>query len=129
MDAQKKSRKNPLVDFYLIFYNFVSALGYFFKFKKDFIWLILIKRWVYVLYLTVKTALSWKSQQDFMISKNLYSITRDVLKILLASAGLEVFHAAFRLVPSNPMVVFPQVFIRFLVIWAVADVFSTVILK
>ena len=82
---------------------------------------------MYVLFLTAKTVLTWESKKDVLFSKNLYSETRIPLKVLLATAGLEVLNAAFRFVKSNPVVVFPQVFVRFLVIWAVADVFSVVI--
>lgn len=81
---------------------------------------------MYALYLTIRTVSSWESRYEYSISKNLYHETGFCLKILLTTAGLEVFHAAFRIVPSNPMVVFPQVFIRFLVIWAIADIFPSV---
>lgn len=91
---------------------------------------ILLKlRWVYVFVLTVKTALSWNSKEELFSSNNLYSTIRTPLKVLLASAGLEVIHAVLRIVPSNPAVVFPQVFIRFLVIWGVAENFASVQLK
>lgn len=58
-------------------------------------------------------------------AKDLYKTTSFFLKILLSTSYLEIFHAAFKLVPSNPVIIFPQVFIRWIVIFGVVDNFST----
>ena len=73
---------------------------------------------------SIRTVLTWKNLKDFYIAKNLYANTSYSLKILLSTAYLEIFHAIFRLVPSNPSIVFPQVFIRWIVILGVVDNFS-----
>ncbi len=76
------------------------------------------------MFVSIQTILAWKSSKEFYIAKNLYSNTSFTLKMLLTTAFLEIFHAFFGLVPSNPAVVFPQVFIRWLVIFGVVDNFS-----
>ena len=77
--------------------------------------------------LTVKTTLTWKDSNDFFQSKNLYTNVRKPLITLLATAYLEVFHAVVKLVPSNPSIVFMQVFARFICVVGVVDVFKVVI--
>ena len=105
---KSQSKNGFLSTTYLALYNLVSSVA-----------------WAYVLFLTLKAASTWTRYEDLYESKNVYSNVRDLLKLLLVTASLEVFHAAFRLVPSNPVIVFIQVFIRFLVVWGVADVFQT----
>jgi hypothetical protein len=75
---------------------------------------------------TTQTFLSWKDSNDLLEAKNLYKNTRLTLKLLIVTPGLEVIHAITRLVPSNPVIVFVQVFIRFLVVWGVVDCFESV---
>jgi len=102
-----ESGSGGLKNIYLKAYNLLSALG-----------------WLYVAVLTVKTTLTWKDSNDFFQSKNLYTNVRKPLITLLATAYLEVFHAVVKLVPSNPSIVFMQVFARFICVVGVADVFK-----
>jgi hypothetical protein len=85
-----------------------------------------ILRWVVLLFQTTQTVLSWKDGNDLLQAKNLYKNTRFTLKLLIATPGLEVIHAMTHLVPSNPVIVFVQVFIRFLVVWGITDCFELV---
>ena len=101
--------ESQLKSLYLKAYNICSALG-----------------WTYVFYLTVNTMLTWKSLDDFYTSKNLYASTGFALKFLLSTAFLEFFHALFKLVRSNPMIVFIQCFARLAVIVGVTDIFNEV---
>ena len=63
---------------------------------------------------------------DFYTSKNLYASTGFALKFLLSTAFLEFVHALFKLVRSNPMIVFIQCFARLAVIVGVTDIFNEV---
>lgn len=63
---------------------------------------------------------------DLYTSKNIYTTTKYAIKLLLSSAFLEFFHALFKLVRSNPMIVFIQCFARFVVILGVTDIFAEV---
>ena len=109
--AKNSSEKNSfLSNLYLAIYNIVSSAG-----------------WLYLLYLVVRSALAWTNKYaDLQESRNVYANVREPLKFLLATAFLEVVHAVVGLVKSNPAIVFVQCFIRFLVIWGVADVFQPV---
>ncbi len=73
---------------------------------------------------SIRTVLTWKNSKDFYTAKNLYVNTCFSLKLLLSTAYLEIFHAMFKLVPSNPAIVFPQVFIRWIVVFGVVDNFN-----
>lgn len=88
--------------------------------------ILLLCRWVYVMFLTVNTMLTWTSMDDLYTSKNIYATTKYAIKLLLLSAFLEFFHALFKLVRSNPMIVFIQCFARFVVIIGVTDIFVEV---
>lgn len=79
---------------------------------------------IYVLINSIRTVLTWKNSKDFYTAKNLYVNTCFSLKLLLSTAYLEIFHAMFKLVPSNPAIVFPQVFIRWIVVFGVVDNFN-----
>ena len=83
-------------------------------------------RWLFILVQTIKTILEWKDLKDLRVAKNLYANTSFGLKLFLSSAYLEILHAYFKIVPSNPVIVFVQVFARFIVIVGFADVFEVV---
>lgn len=70
--------------------------------------------------------LKWRGIDDLYSSKNIYATTKLTIKLLLTSAFLEFFHALFKLVRSNPMIVFIQCFARFVVIIGVTDIFAEV---
>ena len=76
--------------------------------------------------MTINTIITWKSKTDIYEAKNLYQSTKDPLKILLATSFLEIFHAVVKIVPSNPIIIFIQVFIRFMVVWGITDGFEEV---
>ncbi len=71
--------------------------------------------------------LHWKSLDDFLKSKSLYDETGLAVRILLSTAYLEVLHAAFKFVPSNPVITFVQVFARFVSVFGVVHLFKVVI--
>lgn len=73
---------------------------------------------------TIQTVLTWKTSEDIYTAKDLYKNTKFSLKLLLSTAYLEIVHAIFKLVPSNPLIVFPQVFIRWVIIFGIADNFT-----
>jgi very-long-chain (3R)-3-hydroxyacyl-CoA dehydratase len=113
IDNKKGSSRhlNFLSKLYLISYNILSAIG-----------------WFYILITIIQVVTAWKQpNKDFFTSKKLYSNIRVPLKVLLATSYLEIFHAIFKLVPSNAVIVFVQVFIRFMVVWSVTDTFKMVI--
>jgi very-long-chain (3R)-3-hydroxyacyl-CoA dehydratase len=66
---------------------------------------------------------SWKSNADFMVSRNLYSNVETLLLIFQTTALLEVVHAAVGIVRSNPILTLLQVLSRLLVVWLVAFIF------
>jgi very-long-chain (3R)-3-hydroxyacyl-CoA dehydratase len=105
--STKSGVNSKLTNLYLIAYNLISALG-----------------WCYLFLLTINTILSWSNfEHDAYAASRLYSNTSIVLEILIATAGLEFFHACARIVPSPPVVVLIQCSIRFAVVWGVIDNF------
>lgn len=66
--------------------------------------------------ITLKSIVEFKNVNDLLKSKNLYNNVGYWLKLFLTSAFLEVFHAAFKLVRSNPFLNFVQIFTRLLVV-------------
>lgn len=84
-------------------------------------------RWLYILFGCVRAMLTWRTRSDFVESKNVYEIIRAPLKLFLATAFLEIFHAMLKLVKSSPIITFNQVFIRFLVVWGIVENFYTVL--
>jgi len=77
--------------------------------------------------LAINVMLKWTSMKDAYTARDLYASIAFPLKILLATAGLEIIHAILRIVPSSPAVILPQVLFRLLTIWGVTDYFETVI--
>ncbi|CAF0759490.1 unnamed protein product [Brachionus calyciflorus] len=104
--SEKKSLK--LSDYYLILYNVILTVG-----------------WSLILYVTVQTGLTWKTQNDVLTSKNLYKNNEFLLQIFQTAALLEVVHAAIGIVRSNPVLVFVQVLSRITVVWFVAYPFES----
>lgn len=89
---------------YLILYNVVQTVG-----------------WAYMgflLYPHLQTALVEGKDRGA-----LYRDVGDVLKIFQTAAVLEIFHAIFGLVKSNPMITGFQVFSRVFVTWAIVHMF------
>jgi len=79
------------------------------------------------MFLAIKSMLKWTAIQDVYSAKDLYPSIAFPLKILLATASLEIFHAILKIVPSSPIVILPQVLFRLMTIWGVTDHFLTVI--
>ena len=79
--------------------------------------------------LAISSMLKWTTIQDANVAKNLYSNIAFPLKILLATASLEIVHAIIKIVPSSPAVILPQVLFRLMTIWGVTDYFSSVIVQ
>ena len=105
--AASGEKRLSVSDIYLIVYNLASAVG-----------------WLLILLVTQKTIVTWKTNADVMVSRNLYANVETYLLIFQTAALLEVFHAAVGLVRSNPVLVFLQVLSRLLVVWAVAYPFT-----
>lgn len=114
--SSKSVEKSPgketsaLTNAYLAVYNLASSLG-----------------WTYVLFSTLVSNIT-TSGDEFVDEtwSDLYFRIRTPLLVMLSTASLEVVHAALGLVKSNPVIVFIQVFVRFIVIKWVADVFPLV---
>ena len=79
--------------------------------------------------LAISSMLKWTTIQDVNVAKNLYPNIAFPLKILLATASLEIIHAIIKIVPSSPAVILPQVLFRLMTIWGVTDYFSSVIVQ
>jgi hypothetical protein len=76
--------------------------------------------------LAINVMLKWTSMKDVYTARDLYASIAFPLKILLATASLEIIHAILRIVPSSPAVIVPQVLFRLLTIWGVTDYFEAV---
>jgi hypothetical protein len=72
--------------------------------------------------------MTWRSNEDMLSAKNLYTNVEFLLQVFQTLALLEVVHAAIGLVKSNPMLVLFQVLSRLLVVWAVTYLFVPVTL-
>ena len=60
--------------------------------------------------------IEFKNINDLLKSKGLFNNVNYWLTVFLTTAFLEVFHAAFKLVRSNPVLNFVQIFTRLLVV-------------
>lgn len=70
--------------------------------------------------------LKWNRLIDLFESKDVYKTTRRELNFFLLLPFVEIVHALFKLIPSNPMIVSIQVIIRYLVIRGIVDKFELV---
>lgn len=107
MSKETKNKALGLSDFYLLFYNFGSAVG-----------------WLAVLLITHKSLLAFKTSDDLLRSRDLYKNVGFWLKLFQSLAVLEVLHAALKLVRSNPLLTGLQVLSRVAVVWAIIHVFD-----
>jgi len=104
--------------------------------------LLFSSRWTLILVETIKQVRSYKSLGDLQECKGLWNAIEIPLKICQTAAFLEVqktichnsffvscnwtflfqvFHAAFGLVRSNPMIVLIQIISRVFLVWGVAN--------
>jgi len=110
MESKKKSSNSkdasssPLVTGYLLIYNSVLTIG-----------------WALILFETVKRVLSYRSPRDLVECYGLWNAIELPLKICQTAAFLEVFHAMFGLVRSNPFIVLVQIVSRVFLVWGVAN--------
>jgi len=109
MDPRKKSatqKQSPsqLTTVYLLIYNSILTIG-----------------WTLILYEVVKRVVSYNSLQDFWECYGLWNAIELPLKVCQTAAFLEVAHAIFGLVRSNPTIVFVQIISRVFLVWGVAN--------
>ncbi|CAF3952575.1 unnamed protein product [Adineta steineri] len=109
MDPRKQSstrKQSPsqLTTAYLLIYNSVLTIG-----------------WTLILFETIKRVISYNSFSDFWECYGLWNAIELPLKICQTAAFLEVFHAMFGLVRSNPMIVLIQIISRVFLVWGVAN--------
>jgi very-long-chain (3R)-3-hydroxyacyl-CoA dehydratase len=103
-EKQQSSSLSPLATVYLLVYNSILTVG-----------------WAFILYETVKRAAACKSSNNLSKLFDLWKTIEMPLKICQTAAFLEVFHAMFGLVRSNPMIVLIQIISRVLIVWGVAN--------
>ncbi|CAF0738752.1 unnamed protein product [Adineta ricciae] len=101
---KQSSSPSGLATTYLLIYNGVLTIG-----------------WALILFETFKRVLSYKSVQDLGECYGLWNSIEIPLKICQTAAFLEVFHAMFGLVRSNPMIVLIQIISRVFLVWGVAN--------
>ncbi|CAF0974941.1 unnamed protein product [Rotaria sordida] len=109
MDSKQKSTTqkqslSTLTTYYLLIYNSILTVG-----------------WTFILYETIKQVISYKSVDDLWKCHGLWNAIEMPLKICQTAAFLEVVHAMFGLVRSNPMIVFIQIISRVFLVWGVAN--------
>ncbi|UJR14236.1 hypothetical protein I4U23_001226 [Adineta vaga] len=109
MDSRKQSttrKQSPsqLSTLYLVIYNGLLTIG-----------------WTLILLETIKRVLSYNSFHDLSECYGLWNSIEIPLKICQTAAFLEVFHAMFGLVRSNPMIVLIQIISRVFLVWGVAN--------
>lgn len=102
--TRKQSSPSQLTTMYLLMYNSILTIG-----------------WTLILFETIKRVVSYNSFRDFWQCYGLWNAIEVPLKICQTAAFLEVFHAMFGLVRSNPMIVFIQIISRVFLVWGVAD--------
>jgi very-long-chain (3R)-3-hydroxyacyl-CoA dehydratase len=107
----KDDKKQPLglVQIYLVLSNIVSAVG-----------------WLGIYIICHKSLLEYRTSEDLLKSKNLYNNVSYWLRLFQSLALLEVLHAAFKLVRSNPFLTFIQILSRLLVVWIIMGLFEPV---
>lgn len=102
--ANKPSPPSQLTTAYLLIYNTILTVG-----------------WTLILVETVKRVLTYRSFYDLGECHGLWKAIEVPLKICQTAAFLEVFHAMFGLVRSNPMIVLIQIVSRVFLVWGVAN--------
>ena len=107
--GEKTKKGLSIGDFYLIAYNLVLTGG-----------------WFVILYVTLQTMFTWKTNSDWISSKGLFKNVEFLLYIFQTAALMEVLHAAIGLVRSNPVLVLLQVLSRLLVVWLIFYLFEPV---
>jgi hypothetical protein len=76
--------------------------------------------------ITHQCLLEFKNGDDLLKSKNLYNRVSFWLRLFQTLALLEVFHAALKLVRSNPFLNLLQILSRCVVVWAIMGLFEPV---
>jgi len=102
--TQKQSSSSKLTTVYLLIYNSILTIG-----------------WTLILYETVRRVITYNSLSDFWDCYGLWVAIEVPLKICQTAAFLEVIHAMFGLVRSNPVIVFVQIISRVFLVWGVAN--------
>ncbi|CAM4814044.1 unnamed protein product [Rotaria magnacalcarata] len=100
----KKEASSALTTFYLFIYNGILT-----------VW------WSLILYATVNQVKTYKSVGDLWECRGLWKAIELQLKVCQTAAFLEVIHAMFGLVRSNPMIVLVQIMSRVFLVWGVAN--------
>jgi len=101
---QQQQQSSSLVTVYLLIYNCILTMG-----------------WTVILYETLKRMISYHSVSDLRECYGLWKSIELPLKIYQTAAFLEVVHAMFGLVRSNPFIVFIQIISRVFLVWGVAN--------
>jgi very-long-chain (3R)-3-hydroxyacyl-CoA dehydratase len=85
-------------------------------------------RWFIIFVKTLTTVVEYQSTTEFFTSKNVYKNVQFPLKVFQSLAIIEVFHALFKLVKTNPVLSFMQTFAKLIIVWLIIDKFTAVII-